>query len=110
MRRWFRARRSDRLEAEAQAEVCARHGLQPSPPEDMVAVALPTIGLMPIRGQRNVLEEGENVSWFIFCGEQSDADDFYQPLHTHHLREMLPQAVRYLTAAGLRFRHRRPGL
>ena len=61
----------------------------------MVAVALDTLGQMPIVGERIVLDEGETVSWFIYCGE-SDADDFYRPIHWYHLIEQLPEVLPYL--------------
>lgn len=65
-------------------------------PEAMVAVALSTLGKMPIYGTRIDLPAGGNVSWFFHCGEHSDAEDFYQPIHTEHLEEILPQLIKYL--------------
>jgi len=48
--------------------------------------------------------EGGNISWFFYCGEYSDATDFYQPVHTAHLREVLPAVVKYLhLPVGTRF-------
>jgi len=76
--------------------VCAAHGLPAIPPEDQVAVAISTLGQMPVYGTRIVLPENGTVSWFVHCGNYSDADDFYQPVHTAHLTDMLPQIVRYL--------------
>ena len=70
---------------------------------EMVAVALDTLGQMPIVGERIVLDEGETVSWFIYCGE-SDADDFYRPIHWYHLIEQLPEVLPYLgLEQGFRF-------
>ena len=80
----------------AQVAVCRKYALPVIPPEDMVAVAIPTIGKMPIHGSRIILPKDGNISWFIHCGEFSDADDFYQPLHAAHLQEMLPLVVKYL--------------
>lgn len=51
---------------------------------------------MPICGNRLQLGEGDNIGWFIHCGEFSDADDFYSPVHTEHLHQLLPLAVSYL--------------
>lgn len=80
----------------AQDEICARYGMQGMAPEEMVAVALHTLGAMPIYGTRIALPRGGTVSWFIHAGEYSDADDFYQPLHTAHLATLLPRVVEYL--------------
>lgn len=84
------------MELKAQMKICRQYGLPDVPPEDMVALAVATIGKMPIYGQRNFLSAEENISWFFYCGESSSADDFYQPLHTEHLREMLPSVIKYL--------------
>jgi hypothetical protein len=87
-----------------QEALCARHGLQAVEPEEMVAVAMSTLGRMPIYGTRIALSEGDNVSWFFHCGEYSDADDFYQPLHAAHLSTYLPSVLPYLRLPpGARF-------
>lgn len=80
----------------SQRVLCEKYGLAIQPPEEMVAVALHTLGLSPIYGSRVEPPDGGNVSWFIHCGEYCAADDFYQTVHIHHLSEMLPQAVNYL--------------
>ncbi|MDO5105629.1 hypothetical protein [Capnocytophaga sp.] len=72
--------------------------------DEMVAVALDTLGQMPICGERIVLEAGQNVSWFIHCGEHSDAEDFYKPVHWYHLIDLLPEVLPYLgLSQGFRF-------
>ena len=42
--------------------VCAAHGLPAIPPEDQVAVAISTLGQMPVYGTRIVLPENGTVS------------------------------------------------
>ncbi|SCB37248.1 hypothetical protein GA0061100_114102 [Rhizobium hainanense] len=70
----------------------------------MVALALSTLGCMPIHGVRQAAPEDGNISWFFYCGEYSDAKDFYQPVHTAHLSELLPAVVKYLRLpVGTRF-------
>ncbi|AJO79184.1 hypothetical protein [Pseudomonas sp. MRSN 12121] len=87
-----------------QKAVCDRYGLPVLVPEDMIAVALATLGRSPIYGTRIALPEGGNVSWFIHCGDYSDAEDFYQPVHAEHLHERLPHVMNYLCLpAGARF-------
>ncbi|PPJ22352.1 hypothetical protein C5E45_23535 [Nocardia nova] len=81
---------------EMQQSVCARYGLTGVPPEPMVALAVETVGAMPIYGTRLELGDGDNVGWFLHCGEFSDATDFYGPVHTDHLKQLLPQVISYL--------------
>jgi hypothetical protein len=81
---------------EAQEKICSKYGMPVQPPEEMVAIAIDSLGKSPIYGTRVQLPEDGNISWFIHCGEFSDADDFYKPVHVHHLSEMLPQVVNYL--------------
>eukprot|EP01132_Coremiostelium_polycephalum_P005589 gene5589-6956_t len=78
-------------------EICEKYQYPEQLPEEMVAVALQTIGKFPIYGTRIPLSKGDNISWFIYCGKYSDDEDFYQPLHTHHLSTTLPQVLKYLS-------------
>lgn len=42
--------------------------------------------------------------WYIWCGDLSEADDFFSPLHVEHLKEYLPAVVEYLDLPpGYRF-------
>ena len=44
------------------------------------------------------------TGWYIWCGELSDAEDFFSPLHVEHLADYLPVAVEYLALPpGYRF-------
>lgn len=63
------------------------------PPEEMLAVAIATLGQSPIYGSRVKLPEEGNISWFIHCGKYSDADDFFQAVHSKYLAEVLPQVI-----------------
>lgn len=62
----------------------------------MVAIALDTIGQMPIYGLRYPLVESNNIGWFIYCGEYCEDADFFKPVHISHLEEILPQVLPYL--------------
>ena len=87
-----------------QQRICDKHGLPAQAPEAMVAVAIGSLAQTPIYGTRIVLPENGTISWFIHCGEHSDANDFYQALHATHLHEMLPQVVDYLALpSGAKF-------
>ncbi|MNM71117.1 hypothetical protein D3C81_827710 [compost metagenome] len=79
-----------------QAKVCKRYDVSPRAPEDRVAIALGTLKDNPIYGVRVKLPEDGTVSWFFYCGEYSDAEDFYQVIHTRHLQEELPEVMNYL--------------
>lgn len=89
---------------ERQEAVCARYALRAAEPEHKVAVAISTLGRMPVYGTRIALSEGDDIGWFFHCGEYSDAPDFYQPLHAAHLPTYLPLVLPYLMLPpGARF-------
>ncbi len=80
-----------------QLSVCQRLGLDIAPPEAMVAVALSSLGKMPVYGSRIPLTDGHTISWFFHCGEYSSDPDFYSPIHTSHLDGLLPSVIKYLS-------------
>lgn len=62
----------------------------------MVAIALATLDKEPIYGVRIMHPSGQ-IEWFIYGGdEHSESVDFYQPVHTSHLNELLPGVEKYL--------------
>ena len=81
---------------ERQQLICERYDLAPQAPEPMIALAIGSLAQSPIYGTRVELPENGTVSWFIHCGEHSTAVDFYQPLCTEHLLELLPEVIDYL--------------
>lgn len=83
-----------------QQQVCARFHMAAQAPEAMVALAIASLDQSPIYGTRIELPENGTISWFIHCGDHSDAVDFYQPLHTRQLQELLPQVLDYLALPG----------
>jgi hypothetical protein len=64
--------------------------------DEMIAIALETIGRMPVYGVRVVKECAGDVEWFIHCGEFSDNEDFYKPMHAQHISNYLPSVEKYL--------------
>lgn len=89
---------------EQQQRICDKYGLPMQPSEPMVALATGSLEQSPIYGARIELPENGTISWFIHCGDHSDALDFYQPLHASHLQELLPQVLAYLALpSGARF-------
>jgi len=62
-----------------------------------------TSGIMPINGLRHPPENG-TTGWYIWAGDYSEANDFFQPLHINHLIEMYPDLLKYLgLPPGYRF-------
>jgi len=62
-----------------------------------------TSGVMPINGLRHPPENG-TAGWYIWAGDYSEADDFFQPLHIQHLIEVYPDILKYLgLPPGYRF-------
>jgi len=83
-----------------QESVCAKHesecyGIDSSL---KVGIALNTLDQIPIHALR-LKEEGDTTGWYIWGGEYSDSDDFYQPLCVEHLQKHCPQIIKYLALA-----------
>lgn len=87
-----------------QQQLCQRHQInyRECALDEVVALATHTLGQAPVYGMRYQPEQAGAVSWYFYCGEYSDADDFFQPIHAHHLLEVLPQVMPYL---GLDYAH-----
>ena len=86
-------------------DVCERFGVDPVEPnpQSKVGFALETIALRPIHGLRHPPELDTN-GWYIWCGEYSDTDDFFQSLHIEHLIERLPEVRKFMSLPpGYRF-------
>jgi len=57
----------------------------------------------PINGLRHPSEKG-TTGWFIWTGEYSEADDFFQPICAEHLLQQRPDIIKYLgLVIGFRF-------
>jgi hypothetical protein len=83
----------------AQAEVCARLGLEPDPPGPRskvgLAIASRSAG-WPLTGIRH-RPVGDTNGWYLWWGgEPSSARGFFDPLHVEHLAERCPDALPYL--------------
>ncbi|MEZ4491217.1 MAG: hypothetical protein R3F51_26920 [Cyanobacteriota/Melainabacteria group bacterium] len=82
-----------------QKEVCLRFGAEylESPSNLKVGISENVkTGLQPIKGLRQE-PVGDTTGWYIFAGEEeSEDDDFYVPLHVHHLSEWCPAVLKYL--------------
>ncbi|MEQ5390997.1 hypothetical protein ABN236_02840 [Proteus sp. fly-1013] len=81
---------------EQQKIMCEKYDVSPQEPEEMVAIALDKLSGNPIYGTRIKQSEGDTISWFFYCEKYCARNDFYQPLHTEHLEELLPEVINYL--------------
>jgi len=68
-----------------------------------IGIALGSIGTGPIHGLRRPTS-GDTNGWYIWCGELSESDDFFSPLHVENIVEYLPDMMEYLELPpGYRF-------
>jgi len=72
--------------------------------DSKLGFAIRTQGKLPINGLRHP-PAGDTSGWYIWCGEElSQEPDFFEPLHTPHLFERCPEAIRFLgLPPGCRF-------
>ena len=50
---------------------------------------------LPIHGLRHPPVD-DSTGWYIWAGEYSENQDFFQPLHAWHLQEWSPQIIKFL--------------
>ena len=77
--------------------VCESVGAKPEPcsGDSKVGLARGARSQLPIHGMR--VRPGAGVTgWFIWAGEYSEADDFFEPVHVVHLAEVCPAALPFL--------------
>jgi hypothetical protein len=91
---------SPAMSASQQKEFAARFGALyvPVDPSERVGIALATLALTPLNAVRHPAENG-TCGWYIWGGEMSQADDFFQALCVEHLPERCPEIVPYLGLA-----------
>jgi hypothetical protein len=84
----------------SQEDICKKFGSLYSPPDadKRLGIALSSLSLLPLNALRHPAEHG-TCGWYIWGGEFSYDDDFFQPLHVCHLVEHLPALVPYLGLA-----------
>ncbi|MGI5238609.1 immunity protein Imm33 domain-containing protein [Dactylosporangium sp. CA-139066] len=93
---WGRGRAGVRR---AQRSLCERFAAAPqfvTGPEMLGASAsLMQPGIWPIRGLRHQAEGG-TCGWFLYAGDYSTDDDFFQPQHARHVLHARPELGAYL--------------
>lgn len=77
--------------------ICEWAQVQPQAPlpGSKVGLAMSSLKRQPIHGMRIAPTETTN-GWYIWCGDLSDADNFFSPLHVEHIDAHLPAAAEYL--------------
>lgn len=91
----------------AQAEVCARFGVEPQHPDPLTKVEVATNisgSVVPLNGLRHP-DAGDTSGWYLWRGESLNAEPgFFAPLHVEHVGDRSPEAVPYLALPpGWRF-------
>lgn len=92
-------------EAAYPGEVCIRVGVQAKPPApgDKLGLSRSARSQKPIHGLRVNPTEGTS-GWYIWAGDMSDAEDFFEPSHICHIPETCPIAGPFLSLPpGWRF-------
>jgi hypothetical protein len=92
--------------ASIQRSLCEEKGYDyvPTDLDSKLGFAIETQGKIPINGLRHP-SAGDTNGWYIWCGEElSQEANFFDPLHTRHLFERCPDAIRFLgLPPGCRF-------
>ena len=81
-----------------QSRICAQYGAThcPASPELMIGVSRNfAAGQLPLHGLRHP-PEGNSCGWFLWAGEYSTDDDFFQPTHVSHICVDHPRIADYL--------------
>ena len=91
-----------------QLEMCKKYNADylESSFDKLIGISLKSFDIfkMPINGLRHPIENIQSANWYLWAGEYSSADDFFQPVHISHLLELCPKALKFLgLAPGWRF-------
>ena len=89
---------------EAQKEICDKSNSTWKPINKKLNIGISTnLEKDPINGLRHPAEKG-TTGWFIWTGEYSETDDFFQPICAEHLLQQRPEIIKYLGLdVGFRF-------
>jgi len=93
--------------ADQQKAVCSRFSAGYEPVELGLTLGISKnflSGVLPLNGLRHP-QQRQSCGWFLWAGEElSDAPDFFEAWHVHHLVERSPEIAKYLgLAPGWRF-------
>jgi len=87
-----------------QQAICSKYNSKWAPINKKLWVAISTnIDTDPINGLRHPRDTG-TTGWFIWTGDYSQAEDFFQPICAEHLLQQRPEIIKYLgLEIGFRF-------
>lgn len=87
-----------------QARVCAKADVAPWDVDPRAIVGLGPLDGVPLNGLRHP-PDGETSGWYIWSGGEMSSDpEFFSPVHTEHLAQVVPEAMTYLALPpGWRF-------
>jgi hypothetical protein len=87
-----------------QKKICAAHNSKWIPINKKLRLgASASLDKDPINGLRHPSEKG-TTGWFVWTGDYSEREDFFQPMFAEHLLQTRPDIIRYLALdVGFRF-------
>lgn len=89
---------------ESQKEICSINDSKWKPINKKLRVGVSiNLDKNPINGLRHPSEKG-TTGWFIWTGDYSESEDFFQPMCAEHLLQVRPDIIKYLGLdVGFRF-------
>ena len=90
---------------ETPEDLCGRVGATPlqTAPGDRLGLSRSARTDRPVHGRRVAPGPGAS-GWFVWAGDWSDADDFFEPTHAAHIPQVCPLASLFLSLPpGWRF-------
>ncbi|WP_163401520.1 immunity protein Imm33 domain-containing protein [Flavobacterium fluviatile] len=92
------------IHIEKQKEICEKYGSNWKPINKTFNIGISeNLDLEKLNGLRHRTKKGE-VCWFIWSGEYSEEDNFFQPICAEHLLQRKPKLIDYLGLdEGFRF-------
>jgi hypothetical protein len=92
------------IHIEKQKEICEKYGSNWNPINKTLNIGISeNLDLEKLNGLRHRTKKGE-ICWFIWSGEYSEDDNFFQPMCTEHLLQRKPKLIDYLGLdEGFRF-------
>ena len=100
----------DKKNITLQKSICAKYSSKFNPINRYLFLGVATnLEFEPINGLRHP-EHGTMNGWYIWSGEWSDANNFFNPIHVEHLVIKRPKILKYLSLdVGFRFQMDRKG-
>ena len=89
---------------ERQKAICEKYDSKWNPINKKLKIGIGSdLNADPIHGLRHPNEKG-TTRWYIWTGEYSESDDFFQPMCAEHLLQIRPELIKYFGLdVGYRF-------